>query len=188
MVWDYWVWREKNCHKPDVDNVEPYKEKFKKVIQELSLTPDQVYNADESGLFWRLLPKKIFVHREDAPGRKIAKDRITIMPCSNASGTHKWNLLVIGKAKNPRAFKNLNLPVDYKNQSKAWMTKSVFSKWFHETFVPSVEKFNKKHNLSKNVLLILDNCPGHPIDDLNHSFIRVMFLPPNVTPLLLPMD
>lgn len=26
----------------DVGNVEPYKEKFQKVIQELSLTPDQV--------------------------------------------------------------------------------------------------------------------------------------------------
>ncbi|XP_050545073.1 jerky protein homolog-like [Daktulosphaira vitifoliae] len=174
----------------DVNSVEPYKEKFQKVIQELSLTPDQVYNADESGLFWRLLPKKTFVHREEsnAPGRKIAKDRITFMPCSNASGTHKLNLLVIGKAKNPRAFKNVKIPVDYKNQSKAWMTKSVFAEWFHETFVPAVEKFNKKQNLSKNALLIVDNCPGHPIDDLNHRFIRVMFLPPNVTPILQPMD
>lgn len=40
----------------DIDAVEPYKEKFKKVIEEMALTPDQVYNADESGLFWRLLP------------------------------------------------------------------------------------------------------------------------------------
>jgi hypothetical protein len=164
--------------------------KFQKVIQELSLTPDQVYNADESGLFWRLLPKKTFVYREESnvPGRKIAKDRITFMPCSNVIGTHKLNLFVISKAKNPRAFKNLNLPVDYKNQSKAWMIKSVFSEWFHGTFIPSVKKFNKKHNLSKNALFILNNCPEHTIDNLNHSFIRVMFLPPNVTQILQPMD
>jgi hypothetical protein len=141
-------------------------------------------------LFWRLLSKKTFVHREElnAPGRKIAKDRITFMPCSNANGTHKLNLLVIGKAKNPRAFINVNHPVDYKNQSKAWMTNSVFSEWFHETFVPSVKTFNKKHNLSKNALLILDNSPGHSIENLNHSFIRVMFLPPYVIPILQSMD
>lgn len=27
------------------------------------------------------------------PGQKIGKDKITFMPCSNASGTHKLNLL-----------------------------------------------------------------------------------------------
>jgi hypothetical protein len=145
------------------------KKNFLKVIQELSLTPDQVYNADESGLFWRLLLKKTFVHRKEsnAPGRKIAKDGITFMTCSNASGTNKLNLLVIGKEKSPRAFKNVNFSVDYKNQSKAWMTKSIFSEWLHETFLPSVEKFNKKHNLSKNAFLILENCPRHTIDNFD---------------------
>jgi hypothetical protein len=69
------------------------------------------------GVFYR---KKTFIHREEsnAPGRKIAKDRITFMPCSNASGTHKFNLLVIGKAKNPRTFKNVSLPVITKIKAK----------------------------------------------------------------------
>lgn len=177
----------------DVDAVEPFKEEFNKVIEEMSLTPDQVYNADESGLFWRLLPNKTYVHQAEAsaPGRKLAKDRVTFMPCSNASGTHRMNMLVIGKAKNPRAFKNVQLPVDYKNQTKGWMTKSVFGEWFEELFVPSVKKFLKKQRLPQKALLLLDNCPGHPhADDLNKidSCIRVMFLPPNVTPLLQPMD
>lgn len=177
----------------DVAAVEPFKEQFQKVIQEMGLTPDQVYNADESGLFWRLLPKKTFVHRAEAsaPGRKLAKDRITFMPCANASGTHKLTMLVIGKAKNPRAFKNIKLPVDYKNQTKGWMNKSVFAEWFHELFVPSVKKFLKKQKLPQKALLLLDNCPGHPDEEeLNSkdSFVRVMFLPPNVTPLIQPMD
>lgn len=176
----------------DESAVEPYKERFKHVIQEMDLTPDQVYNADESGLFWRLLPKKTFVHREEAsaPGRKLAKDRVTFMPCSNASGTHKMTMLVIGKAKNPRAFKNVKLPVDYMNQSKAWMNKSIFTEWFNELFKPSVKRFLKEQKLPQKALLILDNCPGHPDEnELNSADnIRVMFLPPNVTPLLQPMD
>lgn len=42
----------------DIDSVEPYKEKIKNIIQELSLTLDQVYNADESDLFWCFKKKK----------------------------------------------------------------------------------------------------------------------------------
>lgn len=149
------------------DSVEPFIAKFKKTIEEMNLTPDQVYNADESGLFWRLLPKKTFVHKVEAsaPGRKLAKDRITFMPCSNASGTHKLQMLVIGKSKHPRPFKNVNLPVEYTNQTKGWMTKTLFNEWFHNSFVPSVKKFLKKQKLPPRALLILDNCPGHPDAD-----------------------
>ncbi|CAB3259582.1 unnamed protein product [Arctia plantaginis] len=37
------------------------------------------------------------------------------------SGTHKLDLLVMCKAKNPRAFTNIYLPVCYKNQFKSWV-------------------------------------------------------------------
>ena len=47
----------------NVDAFEPYKEKFKSIIADLDLTADQVYNAEESSLFWRLLPKKTYVNR-----------------------------------------------------------------------------------------------------------------------------
>lgn len=81
----------------------------------VGLTGDQVYNEDESGLFWKLLPRKSYVHQNEAnaPGFKVPKVRITILPCSNANGTHKLKLLVLGKTKNPRPFKNVNLPVTY---------------------------------------------------------------------------
>lgn len=57
----------------------------------MNLGPDQIYNADKSGLFCHLLPKKSIVYRAEAsaPGRKLAKDRINLMPCTNANnGTH----------------------------------------------------------------------------------------------------
>ncbi|KAG8293718.1 hypothetical protein J6590_010707 [Homalodisca vitripennis] len=40
--------------------VELFKKKFKQIMETLDLTPDQVYNADESGLFYRLLTKVAF--------------------------------------------------------------------------------------------------------------------------------
>ncbi|CAG4987678.1 unnamed protein product [Parnassius apollo] len=177
----------------DESAVQPFIQHFKNKVEELGLLPDQIYNADESGLFWRLLPNKTFVSsiEASAPGRKVSKDRITFMPCSNATGTHKLDLLVIGKAKNPRAFKNICLPVCYKNQSRSWVTREVFSEWFHKDFVPEVRKFMKRSNLPIKALLVLDNAPGHPNEqELKSSDgnIQTIFLPPNCTPLLQPMD
>lgn len=76
-----------------------------------------MYNADESGLNWRSFPRKTLVTAEEhsAPGRKIRKDRVTILFCANASGSHKLPLMIIGKSKNPKCFKSdEDLPVIYK--------------------------------------------------------------------------
>lgn len=48
-------------------------------------------------------------------------------------------------------------------------------------------------NLPKKALLILDNAPSHPpanelIKKTDEGNIWVMFMPPNVTPLIQPMD
>ncbi|XP_035210407.1 tigger transposable element-derived protein 1-like [Stegodyphus dumicola] len=51
----------------------------------------------------------------------------------------------------------------------------------------------RENNLPKQALLILDNAPAHPPnleDDLleEFKFIKVLYLPPNTTPILQPMD
>jgi hypothetical protein len=113
----------------DVSAVDPFVRKKK-----LGLGPEQMYKADESSLFSRLLPTKIFIHRaeESAARRIMSKDRITFMPCSNASGTHKFEMLVIGKVPKPRAFQNQSHSVTYRSQSRGWVTREVFTEWFHK--------------------------------------------------------
>ena len=78
-------------------------------MQKEGYTRDDVYNADETGINWRALPKKSLAARKEAtaPGFKTSKERITAMVCANASGNHILPLLVIGKAKKPRCFKNV---------------------------------------------------------------------------------
>ncbi|CAF3663976.1 unnamed protein product [Fusarium graminearum] len=63
-----------------------------------AFSADDTYNADETGLFWRQQPN---ITLSDMPqvGKKKELNRITIFPCSNASGTHKLPLWFIGKAK-----------------------------------------------------------------------------------------
>lgn len=129
---------EKLSSQPEL--VEPFKAALQNKIKEMDLCQEQIYNADESGLYWKLLPTKTYVtlQQKQAPGRKSEKQRITFLSCANASGKHKLKMLVIGKAKKPRVFKNFVCPVEYKNSKSAWMTSSLFKDWFHHSFVPQV--------------------------------------------------
>lgn len=114
--------------------------------------------AGFSGEFYRPKPSE----EKSAPGRKVSKERITFMPCSNASGSHKLKLLVLSKSMKPRAFRNVEIPVSYKGQRRAWVTRDIFTEWFHNEFVPSVRHKMKEVNLNPEAILILDNAPGHP--------------------------
>ena len=86
------------------------------------LDSDQIFNCDETGLYFKMLPGHTLASVHKQPdGTKKAKDRVTINACANASGTIKLPLLFIGKAKNPRCFRKINkeaLPVVYRNQKK----------------------------------------------------------------------
>lgn len=71
----------------------------------------KIYNVDESGLFFKLLPKRTYglrtENKKTLRGVKSmkAKDRITAYVYANASGDDKVSLAIIGTAKNPRAFR-----------------------------------------------------------------------------------
>lgn len=180
----------------DKNAADLYKNEFLRIIERHDLSRAQIYNADETGLYWKALPSKTLVdHTEkSAPGHKLIKERITLMACANASGEHKLKLLCIGKSKNPRSFKGSNMrlfPVAYYNQNKAWMTQAIFEQWFFDDFVPSVRAFLRSKNLPEKAVLFLDNAPAHPEASRLASSdgqIFVSYLPPNVTSLLQPMD
>lgn len=178
----------------DCDAAKEYLGEFEKIIREGKYSPQQIYNADETGLNFRALPTKSLASKAEghAPGFKMCKDRVTLLACSNAAGNHKLPLMVIGKSARPRAFKNCNmksLPVYYRNQKKAWMDGKLFKEWFHGQFVPSVRRFSEENHLSPRAILLIDNAPSHPsTEDLCDGEIVAKFLPPNVTPLLQPMD
>ncbi|XP_025191780.1 tigger transposable element-derived protein 4-like [Melanaphis sacchari] len=141
-----------------------------------------IYNADETGLFFRLTPSQTLRFKgETCSGGKLSKDRLKVLVASNMDGSDKKKLLVVGKSKTPRCFKNVkNFTVDYKNNKKAWMTGEIFSNWLKEWDKQLAEE--KWH-----ILLTVDNCPAHPSVQ-NLDFIKLVFLPPNTKSILQPMD
>ena len=113
---------------------------------------DDIYNADETGLFFRLAPDQTLATKDDqAKGCKKDKERITILFCCNASGKNKIKPFVIGKSQKPRCFNHINietLPVKYSNSTNAWMTMELWDEWFD-------------FQLKKKSILLIDNCPAH---------------------------
>jgi len=88
--------------------------------------PENVYNMDETGLNFQLLPRQTYVHRSEKNIRGTksmkAKDRVTLYVCTNATGTRKVPLAMIGSSQNLRCFgrnqEKRTLP--YFAQKKAW--------------------------------------------------------------------
>ena len=151
----------------NVSSVAPFKDELQQLLERESLTLEQLYNCDETGLCYRMLPSKTLASRSEneASGMKKQKDRITLLACSNATGMHKLPLMFIGKAANPRCFKGINkkaLPVQYYFQKNAWVNSDIFCDWFHNQFVPAVTKHLREKGLPVKALLLLDNAPTHP--------------------------
>lgn len=96
-------------------SIDPFLHSFRAKINELGLSESQIYNANETGLFFRMLPNKTYVaaNEKSAPGRKTRKERMPILFCAKADGSPKVKPLVIGKSKRPRCFKNFQNPFGY---------------------------------------------------------------------------
>ena len=134
----------------DSSAAESFKIKLRDILNQENYALENVYNADETGLNWKALPRKTLASRRElaAPGPKISKDRITALACANATGSHRLPMLVIGKSKKPRCFKHVNMsamPIVYTSQKSAWMDSTIFVEWFIETFIPSVKAHQLKN-------------------------------------------
>ncbi|KAG7176727.1 Tigger transposable element-derived protein 1-like 59 [Homarus americanus] len=155
---------------------------------------DHVFNMDESGHFWKKLPSKTFVVKSASKcqGQKLHKECITVCFTTNASGTCKLKLSVIHTSRKPHAYKNMDmtkLNVHWLTARKAWMFSTLSLSWFDDCFVPDVKNFCEQQNVPFKILLLLDNAPGHsPLLLDRHPNVKVVFLPPNTTSLIQPMD
>lgn len=155
---------------------------FRKILEEGQYQQEQVFNMDETGLFWKRMPSRTFIFKDEAKvcGFKAYKDRVTIVMCGNAEG-FLLKPALINKDKNPTPLKNKNkhlLPVHWMHNNKGW---------FHECFIPQVKRYLAEKGLEFNVLLLMGDARANA-HDLSCDGVRIEFLPPNITSLIQPMD
>lgn len=100
------------------DHVAPekYPEELKNITTENGYTDEQIFNVDETALYWKQIPQRTFVST-DVPtfkGFKQSKEKLSLLLGGNRSGDFRIKPLAIYHSKNPRALRQYNkntLPV-----------------------------------------------------------------------------
>jgi hypothetical protein len=173
-----------NINHDDRNAVPEFLENIKKTFTNGRYTKHQFYTASEAGLFYKSLPNGPLNEANKVSASSTTKEaRITIMPCSNAAGTHQLPLLIIGKAPKPDVLNK----VYYVSSKSALMTRDIFTLWFHTEFVPQVKMFLHSMNLPEKAILFIDTCRAHS-PNLRDGDIIVKCLPQNTSSLIQPMN
>ncbi|KAM9323640.1 tigger transposable element-derived protein 1-like isoform 1-T3 [Pholidichthys leucotaenia] len=124
-------------------------QKFQQLVSDEGYVAQQVFNCDETGLFWKKMPRRTFITVEEKkmPGHKPMKDRLTLALCANASGDCKINKpLLVYHSENPRAFKAPKILKEEEEEAAIMPTariKEILGK-FHE-----VSEFVEKNHPEK---------------------------------------
>ncbi|GET64012.1 CENP-B homolog protein 2-like [Rhizophagus irregularis DAOM 181602=DAOM 197198] len=149
--------KKKEAGSAPIDELPQMRAELREILQAYELK--DIWNCDETALFWRLEPSKTIAH-DPVLGKKRPKKRVSILATCNASGDERLPLVFIHKYETPRALKGIekrSLPVWYYWNSKAWMQRN--------------------------------NARCHESENINSlSNVKVHFLPPNTTSFLQPLD
>lgn len=70
---------------------------LQRVIEEGGFTEQQIFNVDETGLFWKSMPTRTYVPKSERsqPGFKTAKERLTLLLGGNAAGDMKLKPMLV---------------------------------------------------------------------------------------------
>ena len=149
-------------------------------------SPNDIYNGDETALFYKLLPHRTYCFDGDKPaGSAKCKDRLTLLIITNMDGSDHRKLSVIGKSKTPRCLQKKykmqvkDMAVDWYASKNAWMTGEIH----HQIMT----KLNNEMRLSnRHILYVCDNASSHQVQEYSH--IKFLMLPPNATSIMQPLD
>ena len=146
-------------------------------------SPNDIYNGDETALFYKSLPHRTYCFDGDKPaGSAKRKDRLTLLIITNMDGSDHRKLSVIGKShclQKKYKMQVKDMSVDWYASKNAWMTGEIH----HQI----MSKLNNEMRLSNHhILYVCDNASSHQVREYSH--IKFLMLPPNATSIMQPLD
>lgn len=175
------------------ERVEAYFEFLAKIYDEESLTPDRLYNMDESSLSTVQDGQCLIIAERGKKriGAVTSNERgesVTGVVCVSASGNFVPPMLIY-KRKRMKAEMTNGAPPGtvFSTQEKGWMSNNGFVEWLKH-FIYIVKPVQ-----SSKVVLILDGHVSHAknleaIELARESGVRMVSLPPHTTHRLQPLD
>lgn len=144
--------------------------------------PEDVFNDDETGFFWKAPPDRGLALKE-MKGKKKEKSRITIAFACNATGTEMLEPFFIGTAKKPQCFNGVEPSrrgFYYRNNGSAWMTAELYKEWIKKLDI----EFGRQ---GRKIKWWSDNFKGHEIS-YKPKNIEMCYFRPNLTSHVQPLD
>lgn len=157
-------------------------QRLQKVVGEY--TPDCVYSLTSMGLFYSILPNRVYVTQLTPNGERYrackglkSKDHLTLYLCSNESGKDKLPITCIGKNENPACFRvPAQKILPYFSQKLASNNPVSFQNWWRTVFLPHIRK---EHGNGEKCLLLIDpmeTCKADMFKDPTNQ-VKVESLP-----------
>lgn len=158
------------CSSDDNDSADMFKRDLRKVINEGDYTARQVYNACQTGLYWKKMH------------HKGSTERLTLLVCSNALGDHITKPMLINSSLSPQT----TFPIHWRTNKYARLTSDIFRDWFYNCFVLEVQNYSKSLNIPFKALLVIDNAAEYALD-LEHPNVKLLYVPLNITWIVQPL-
>lgn len=168
---------------PDIQNIKNDLQRY---------DPDCILSVHEATLYYKVLPRSTYqLFRTGAAGASSTgvtsgmqtKDRLTLFFCTNATGTLKVPLAVVGTSKQPLCFRVKRCPLEYFAQENALVDAVTFKEWFSQVLLPAV----RQHSW-KNVALLVESISDEKIVEDSRSQVKVFRLPPDPGSKRYPME
>ena len=169
----------------NAETIESWAERLPEIVKGYELK--DIWNADETGLFWRALPdKSLSVKKGRCKGEIYAKQRITVLLIVNAL-LEKEPSIIIGGSLTPRCFKNVK---DKRRPCGSYYYANKKARMDSELMEKILRTLNRKCAVEdRKILLFIYNAPSHPESFSDcFSHVQIVFLPKNTTSKLQPLD
>ena len=168
--------------------IKDFYEKLQKLVAELKLNANQIWNCDESGFPTDPARSKVVSVKGETAYKTTSgarRENITTLAVCNAAGKALDPVIVFGGKNMQSTWKSDKaLPKTYYGRSdNGWMTTEIFLGWF--------QKFSEEVK-ERPLLLIYDGHLTHiSIELIEHARkedIHIIKFPPHVTDVLQPLD
>lgn len=158
----------------DIKTVDEFAETLDELISEGGYVPEQIFNMDDTYLFWKRIPLEGVNDKKPEP----SKDVVTVLLGGNAAG-YKLKPLVVWS--NNDVPEKTDLPVHCKSRLK--LMQHVFHEIFLSLYIDEIKKYCADRSVPFKVLLLVDGSHFVSVDD-----VKVVVLPQPAKKLVQPTD